>query len=51
MKDVFNVAGAIFIAVVIIGLIFSIGDHQERLQHLESVTFESSRCPLINLRS
>jgi hypothetical protein len=45
MKEIFNITVGAFITGMLTFMIFETTDHEKRLKHLESVTFESSRCP------
>ena len=49
MKEIFNSIGTVCIAIGFIGIALVLNDHEKRLKHLESVTFESSRCPLTSV--
>jgi len=45
MKEIFDITIGAFIAGMLTFTILELRDHEKRITHLESVTFESSRCP------
>jgi len=53
MKVAFDLFSMVTYVCFVWFTLWNANDHETRLTHLESVTFESSRCPnsLINLRS
>lgn len=45
MKNVCDLLASVILAILLMWCIMELKDHEKRLTHLESVTFDYARCP------